>query len=88
MLAALSEITEREQEILTLIQRGIDSPSQIAIELEISQPGASQALSKLAEKGYVVRRKMGRIVRYQQVDKSPSLFLGDCMTDAFKCPCS
>ena len=65
----MAEVTQREEEILQLIQSGISSPSEVAEKLGISQPGASQALAKLAEKGRVVKRKSGRTVRYQTIDK-------------------
>lgn len=64
----MAEVTEREEEILQLIQTGINSPSEVAESLGISQPGASQALAKLAEKGRVVKRKTGKTVRYQTID--------------------
>jgi predicted ArsR family transcriptional regulator len=65
----MAEVTPREEEILGLVQSGVNSPSEVAEKLGISQPGASQALAKLAEKGRLVRRKSGRMVRYQTVDK-------------------
>jgi predicted ArsR family transcriptional regulator len=65
----MAEVTQREEEILQLVQSGINSPSEVAEKLGISQPGASQALAKLVDKGRVVRRKTGRTVRYQTIDK-------------------
>ena len=61
----MSEITEREREILELVKAGSNSPTGLAGKLGISQSGASQALQRLAEKGKLVRRKGGRVVRYE-----------------------
>ena len=57
--------TEREDEILGLVREGINSPTELAEKLDISQPGASQALRKLAEKGKLIRRKEGKKVKYE-----------------------
>lgn len=61
----MSELTERESEILKHVQGGTYSPSTLARKLGISESGASQALQKLASKGRVVRRKTGRSVLYE-----------------------
>jgi len=63
----LSVVTEREQEILELVRAGNGSPSELAVKLGISQPGASQALQRLATKGRLLKRKTGRSVRYDLV---------------------
>jgi predicted ArsR family transcriptional regulator len=64
----MAEVTQREEEILQLIQTGVNSPSELAEKLGITQPGASQALSKLAQKGRVVKKRTGKIVRYFTID--------------------
>ncbi len=61
----MSEITEREREILELVKAGTNSPTGLAGKLGISQSGASQALQRLADKGKLVRRRGGRAVRYE-----------------------
>ena len=61
----MSEITEREGEILEVVHAGANSPSELAKKLGISLPGASQALQRLADKGRLVKRRVGRTVRYE-----------------------
>jgi DNA-binding CsgD family transcriptional regulator len=55
----LAEVTESEQEIINLIQSGINSPSEVAEMLGITHPGASQALAKFAEEVRVLKRSLG-----------------------------
>jgi len=61
----MSEITEREAEILKHVHDGTHSPTELARKLGISLPGASQALQKLANKGKLSKRKAGRRVLYE-----------------------
>jgi len=61
----MSEITEREAEILKYVRDGTHSPTEMAKKLDISLPGASQALQKLANKGRLSKRKAGRRVLYE-----------------------
>ena len=63
------EFTDREKEILNLVRIGKSSPTELAGKLQISQSGASQALQKLAGKGKLVRKKQGRAVRYELMQK-------------------
>lgn len=74
----MSVITEREGEILKVVHAGANSPSELAKKLGISLPGASQALQRLADKGKLIRRKVGRTVRYEtsgQHDDNELFFL-------------
>jgi len=68
----LTEITQREREILEQVRSGTSTPSLLASKLGISQSGASQALQKLATKGRLTKRKSGRSVQYQLADKATS----------------
>ncbi|HYB76523.1 MAG TPA: winged helix-turn-helix domain-containing protein [Nitrososphaerales archaeon] len=61
----MSDITEREAEILKCVHDGSHSPTELAKKLGISLPGASQALQKLANKGKLSKRKAGRRVLYE-----------------------
>ncbi len=58
-------LTQREMEILEILNRGIHSPTILASELGITQSGATQALQKLERKGIVARTKVGRNVFYR-----------------------
>jgi DNA-binding MarR family transcriptional regulator len=58
-------LTQRETEILEILNRGIHSPTILAAELKITQSGATQALQKLEKKGIVTRTKVGRNVFYR-----------------------
>jgi len=62
-------MTPREQEILTVLKKGIHSPTLLASELKITQSGATQALQKLERKGILTRTKVGRNVFYRPVDE-------------------
>lgn len=61
-------LTQREQEIMQVLQRGIRSPTLVAAELGITQSGATQALQKLERKGVVSRTKVGRQVFYRPLE--------------------
>ena len=61
----MSETTEREKEILKHFREGAHTPSDIAKSLGISLPGASQALQRLASKGKLYKRKVGRRSIYE-----------------------
>ena len=61
----MSDITEREEEILKHVREGAHTPSELAKSLGISLPGASQALQKLANKGSLSKRKVGRKSLYE-----------------------
>ena len=63
------QVTERQKEILNLVRTGTGSPTELAGKLQISQSGASQALQKLADKGKLVRKKQGRAVKYEVMQK-------------------
>ncbi len=65
----MSEITDREREIIEQVRTGANSPSQLALKLGISQSGASQALQKLAAKGRLTKRKGRRSVQYLIADQ-------------------
>ncbi len=66
-------LTEREKEIVEVLNRGIHSPTILAAELRITQSGATQALQKLEKKGIVSRTKVGRNVYYRPiVEEKPS----------------
>ena len=62
---SMSEVTEREAEILKHVSKGAHTPSELAKTLGISLPGASQALQKLANKGKLSKRKVGRRSLYE-----------------------
>jgi predicted ArsR family transcriptional regulator len=66
----MAEVTEREREIIEQVRSGASTPSQLAWKLGISQPGASQALQKLATKGRLTKRKDGRSVKYEITDEN------------------
>ncbi len=61
----MSGLTEREEEILKHVRGGAHTPSELAKALDISLPGASQALQKLANKGKLSKRKLGRKSLYE-----------------------
>lgn len=65
-------LTTREKEILEILRKGIHSPTMVAIELKITQSGATQALQKLERKGVLTRTKVGRNVFYRPVDEEPA----------------
>lgn len=58
-------LTQRETEILEILNKGIHSPTILAAELKITQSGATQALQKLEKKGVVTRTRVGRNVFYR-----------------------
>jgi len=62
-------LTQREQEIMQVLRRGIHSPTIVAAELGITQSGATQALQKLEKKGVVTRTKSGRHVFYRPIEE-------------------
>jgi len=62
-------LTDREQEILEVLRRGVHNPTLLARELGITQSGATQALQKLETKGAVTRSKVGRHVFYRPVEE-------------------
>ena len=64
-------LTERENEILSRIREGVNSPTALAADLGITQSGATQAMQKLEKKGVLVRTKIGRNVLYRPVDDGP-----------------
>ena len=64
-------LTERENEILSRIREGANSPTALAADLGITQSGATQAMQKLERKGVLVRTKIGRNVLYRLVDDGP-----------------
>jgi predicted ArsR family transcriptional regulator len=61
----MSDVTEREEEILKHVREGAHTPSELAKSLGISLPGASQALQKLANKGKLSKRRVGRRSLYE-----------------------
>jgi predicted ArsR family transcriptional regulator len=61
----MSEVTEREAEILMHVREGAHTPTMLAKTLGISVPGASQALQRLAGKGKLSKRKVGRNSLYE-----------------------
>ena len=61
-------LTERENEILSRIREGANSPTALAADLGITQSGATQAMQKLDRKGVLMRTKIGRNVLYRPVD--------------------
>lgn len=61
----MSELTERQVEIISAVKSGSHSPTDLAKKLGISVPGASQALQKLADRGKLFKRKVGRGVLYE-----------------------
>ena len=61
----MSDVTERESEILRYVSKGTHTPSELAKVLGISVPGASQALQKLVSKGKLSNRKVGRRSLYE-----------------------
>ena len=65
----MAQITDREKEIIDEVKAGVNSPSQLASKLGITQSAASQALQKLATKGRLTKRKGGRQVQYEIADK-------------------
>ncbi len=65
-------LTIREKEILEVLRKGIHSPTMVAIELKITQSGATQALQKLEKKGVLTRTKVGRNVFYRPVEEEPT----------------
>ena len=60
-------LTDREKQIIGIIEKGIHSPTALAEELGITQSGATQALQKLEKKGILTRTKIGRNVVYGTV---------------------
>ncbi len=64
-------LTDREEEIVAHIEKGIRSPTAIAKELGITQSGATQALQKLEKRGILTRSKVGRNVTYSPVRREP-----------------
>lgn len=64
-------LTEREKQIIGIIEKGIHSPTALAEELGITQSGATQALQKLEKKGILTRTKIGRSVVYGTVRDQP-----------------
>jgi DNA-binding MarR family transcriptional regulator len=67
-----SMLTTREKEILEVLRKGIHSPTMVAVELKITQSGATQALQKLEKKGVLTRTKVGRNVFYRPVEEQPA----------------
>ncbi len=65
-------LTDREKQILDILGRGVRSPTALAVELGITQSGATQALQKLEKKGILTRTKLGRHVFYRPVQEEPS----------------
>jgi len=61
-------LTPRETEIIGVLKKGIHSPTLVAVELGITQSGATQALQKLEKKGVVTRTKVGRNVFYRPIE--------------------
>jgi Mn-dependent DtxR family transcriptional regulator len=62
------ELTDREQQILDLIQKeGAVTPTHVASKFGISQAGASQALQRMSRKGLLARKAAGKRVYYQQI---------------------
>jgi len=61
----MSDVTERESEILKHVREGAHTPSELAKTLVVSVPCASQALQKLASKGKLSKRKDGRRSLYE-----------------------
>lgn len=55
----MSGLTERESEILKRVREGAHTPTELARILDISVPGASQALQRLAYKGMLSKRRVG-----------------------------
>jgi DNA-binding MarR family transcriptional regulator len=64
-------LTDREKSIVEILRRGINSPTLLAAELEITQSGATQALQKLERKGAVKRTKVGRNAIYRLTEEKP-----------------
>ncbi len=64
-------LTEREEQIISILGKGIHSPTALARELGITQSGATQALQKLERKGVLSRTKIGRNVQYKPVRVEP-----------------
>lgn len=62
------DLTDRERQIIGMLQRGITTPTVLATELKITQSGATQALQKLEKKGAVIRSKAGRNVHYRPIE--------------------
>jgi DNA-binding MarR family transcriptional regulator len=67
------ELTNREMQIVDILRKGTNTPTNLAEELGISQSGATQALQKLEKKGIVGRSRIGRnaIYRVLEVEKMP-----------------
>ena len=64
-------LTDREKQIVGILERGIHSPTVLAKELGITQSGATQALQKLEKKGVLTRTKLGRNVVYRAIQEQP-----------------
>ena len=71
MLMGEEMMTDRERQILDQLARGVRSPTALAIELGITQSGATQALQKLDKKGVLARTRSGRHVFYRPVQEEP-----------------
>jgi DNA-binding MarR family transcriptional regulator len=65
-------LTDRERQILEILGKGVRSPTALAVQLGITQSGATQALQKLEKKGVLTRTKIGRNVFYRPVKEEPS----------------
>jgi DNA-binding transcriptional ArsR family regulator len=65
-------LTDRERQIIDILEKGIHSPTALAHELGITQSGATQALQKLEKKGILTRAKIGRNVIYRPVQEPPA----------------
>ncbi len=64
-------LTDRERQIVSVLEKGIHTPTLLAAEIGITQSGATQALQKLEKKGIVTRTRSGRNVYYRPVETSP-----------------
>lgn len=65
-------MTDREKQIIDLLDRGVKSPTALAEQLGITQSGATQALQKLEKKGVLSRMKVGRNVFYKRLNEEPA----------------
>ncbi|MCU0860052.1 MAG: helix-turn-helix domain-containing protein [Thermoplasmata archaeon] len=66
-------LSDREQEIVNILRKGVDTPTRLATELGISQSGATQALQKLEKKGAVTRSRMGKHVHYRPFEEEKTV---------------
>lgn len=75
--AETQEITEGERRVLEVVKKGVAMPTEIAKTLRISTSAVSQQLKKLVEKGILSRRRLGRSIHYDLLERGKEEIIGE-----------